>query len=139
VVSSSVLGGEVPGSNPGCAPYCKIFCRPWDPLVSSGRGARVSGRTDAWGPRVRSDRTDMWDLCVRPDRRVGPACQAGPDRRVGPACLAGPTRGTRVSGRIVPGTDLQVGPICKVGLKKFKCKCSHISRIDTWMTHGYYT
>jgi hypothetical protein len=77
---------------------------------------------------------------------VGPACQVGPDpharsdRRVGPACQVGPTRGTRVSGwtdawdpRV--RTDRHVGPMCKVGLKNFKGKCSHISKIDTWILH----
>jgi hypothetical protein len=59
------------------------------------RGTRVSGRTDAWDPHVRSDqtrvapawqfrpdprgthvsgRTDAWDPRVRSDRRVGPVC-----------------------------------------------------------------
>jgi hypothetical protein len=67
----------------------------------------------AWDPRVRADRTGAWDPRVRADRT------GAWDPRV--------------------RADLQVGPICKVGLKKFKCKCSHISKIDTWMTHGYYT
>jgi hypothetical protein len=76
---------------------------------------------------------------------VGPACQVGPephfrsDRRVGPACQVGPTRGTRASGKtdvwdLHVRTNLQVLPICKVALNKFKGKCSHISKIDTWIS-----
>jgi hypothetical protein len=92
------------------------------PLPNPVGGTRVSGRTDAWDPRIRSD------------RRVGPACQGGPawdprvrrdsrvrsDRRVGPTCQVGPTCGTHVSGwsdtwdpRI--RSDRRVGPACQVG------------------------
>jgi hypothetical protein len=91
-------------------------------MPSQLSGTHVSGLTDVSG------RTDAWDPRVRSNRRMGPAGQVGPslppmpsqlsgtrvsgradawDPRVrsdqvssvGPSCQVGPTRGTRVSGR----------------------------------------
>jgi hypothetical protein len=117
----------------------------WDPRVRLDRRvgpACQSGPARQVRPPVGpACQVRPWDPRVRSDRRVGPACQVGPTR--GTRVSGRTDRGTRVSGRTARGTrvlgqtdawdprvkwDRRVGPVCQVGLMKFKC-----------MTDGSYT